>query len=143
MRKKCRKKILIIDDHAAVRDALACILRYKGYEPLEAKDGYAGMAMILTEHPDLVIMDLLMPGLSGLDTARMIKANPKTAHLPMIAFTAWEEKGMRVKARKAGITSYLIKPVASEVLVKEIEKLTRRSRRRLIFTRSTGESGRI
>ena len=121
------KKILIVEDSTALRDLVARILRHKGYEPLEAKDGYEAMAMILTEHPDLVLMDLTLPDLSGFDAARRIKANPTTAQIPIVAYTAWDQQGMRAKARKAGISRYLVKPVPAEVLVEVIEDLTMRS----------------
>ena len=85
------------------------------------------MAMILTEHPDLVLMDLTLPDLSGFDAARRIKANPTTARIPIVAYTAWDQQGMRAKARKAGISRYLVKPVPAEVLVEVIEDLTMRS----------------
>ena len=125
-----RKKILIIENHAESREVLSRILRYKGYKPLEAKDGYEGIAMSLAEHPDLVLMDLTLPSLSGFNTARKIKANLETAQIPIVAYTAWYEQNMRAQALKAGITKYLVKPVPPEVLVEVIEKLTRQSKAR-------------
>ena len=80
--------------------------------------------MSLAEHPDLVLMDLSLPDLHGFDTARRIKANPETAQVPIVAYTAWYQRDMRAKAQEAGITEYLIKPVPMEVLVEVIERLT-------------------
>ena len=118
------KKILIIEDHRDSRELLALILRYRGYEPLEAKDGYEGIAMSLAERPDLILMDLMLPDLHGLDGARQIRANPETAQIPIVAYTAWYQRDMRAKALEAGITEYLVKPVPTEVLVEVIERLT-------------------
>jgi CheY-like chemotaxis protein len=123
-----RKKILIIEDHPDMRELLALALRYKGYERLEAKDGYEGIAMALAEHPDLVLMDLILPGLNGLDTAKRIKANPETAQIPIVAYTACYGRDMMAKALEAGMTEYLLKPVPMEVLVEVIERLTTQSK---------------
>ena len=118
------KKILIVEDHQDTRELLARILRYRGYEPLEATGGYEGIAMSLAEHPDLVLMDLILPDLHGLDAAKQIKANAETAQIPIVAYTAWYQRDMRAKALEAGITEYLLKPVSTDVLVEVIERLT-------------------
>jgi two-component system, cell cycle response regulator DivK len=118
------KKILTIEDHRDTRELLARILRYKGYEPLEAKGGYEGIAISLAEHPDLVLMDLILPDLHGLDAAKQIKANPETAQIPIVAYTAWYQRDMRAKALEAGIAEYLVKPVPTEALIEVIERLT-------------------
>ena len=80
--------------------------------------------MSLAEHPDLVLMDLILPDLHGLNAARQIKANPKTAQIPIVAYIAWDQRDMRAKALEAGITEYLVEPVPMEVLVEVIERLT-------------------
>ena len=119
-----RKKILIVEDHRDTLELLAHILRYRGYEPLEANGGHEGIAKSLAEHPDLILMDLILPDLHGLDAAKQIKANPETAHIPIVAYTAWYQRDMEAKALEAGITDYLLKPVSMDVLVKVIERLT-------------------
>jgi CheY-like chemotaxis protein len=123
-----RKKILIIEGHPDTRELLALTLRDRGYEPLEAKDSDEGIAMALAEHPDLVLMDIILPGLNGLDTARRIKANPETAQIPIVAYTGWYGRDMKAKALEAGMTEYLLKPVSMEVLVEVIERLTTQSK---------------
>jgi DNA-binding response OmpR family regulator len=118
------KKILIVEDQLETRAMLALTLRYKDYEPLEAEDGYAGIEKSVAEHPDLVLLDLSLPGISGLDTARKIKENPQTGNIPIIAFTAWDPRMFEAKAREAGIVAYLQKPVSLGEIVERIEMFT-------------------
>ena len=119
------KKVLIIEDHLGMRAMLALALRYMNYEPLEAEDGYAGIEKSAAEHPDLVLLDLGLPGISGLDTAKRIKDNPQTGDIPIIAFTGWSTKEFEAKAREAGMVAYLRKPVSLSEIVKKIEMFTR------------------
>ena len=119
------KKILIIEDHLQMRAMLVLTLRYMDYEPLEAEDGYTGIEKSVAEHPDLVLLDLGLPGISGLDTAKRIKANPQTGNIPIVAFTGWDPKEFEAKAREVGMAGYLQKPVSLSEIVKRIETLTR------------------
>jgi len=119
------KKVLIIEDHLQMRAMLALTLRYMDYEPLEAEDGYAGIKRSVADHPDLVLLDLGLPGISGLDTAKKIKENPQTGNIPIIAFTGWDPREFEAKAREAGMAAYLQKPVSLSEIVKKIEMLTR------------------
>jgi CheY-like chemotaxis protein len=119
------KKILIIEDQAQLRYLMALTLRYMNYEPLEAEDGYAGIQTSLAEHPDLVLLDLSLPGMSGIDTAKKLKENPQTRQIPIVALTGWEPKQFEVKARQVGMVAYLQKPVSLATIVEQIESLTR------------------
>ena len=119
------KRILIIEDHLQLRAMLALTLRHMDYEPLEAEDGYAGIEKTVAEHPDLVLLDLGLPGISGLDTAKMIKGNPQTGNIPIIAFTGWDPREFEAKSREAGMAAFFQKPVSLREIVKKIETLTR------------------
>ncbi len=119
------KKILIIEDQEELRDLIALTLRNKNYEPLEAEDGYAGIKISLAAHPDLVLLDLGLPGMSGIDTAKKIKENPQTSRIPLIALTGWEPRRFEAKARQAGLVAYLQKPVSLATIVEQIESFTR------------------
>jgi DNA-binding response OmpR family regulator len=119
------KKVLIIEDHLQMRTMLALTLRYMDYEPLEAEDGYAGIEQTVAEHPDLVLLDLGLPGISGLDTAKRIKANPQTVNIPIIALSGRDPREFEAKAREAGMAAYLQKPASLSEIVKRIEMLTR------------------
>ena len=119
------KKILIIEDQAQLRYLIALTLRYMNYEPLEAEDGYAGIQTSLAEHPDLVLLDLGLPGLSGIDTAKKLKENPQTVQIPIVALTGWEPRLFEAKARQVGMADYLQKPVSLATIIERIESLTR------------------
>jgi two-component system KDP operon response regulator KdpE len=121
------KKILIIEDHPDARRILALSLRHLGYEALEAQDGYAGIAMGLAEHPDLILLDLGLPGLTGIDTAKRIKADAETTQIPIVAYTAWHRREMEAKARDAGVVEYLVKPTPVNMIAAVIERLTEKN----------------
>lgn len=118
------KKILIIEDEAQLRYVIALTLRYMNYEPLEAEDGHAGIRTSLAEHPDLVLLDLGLPGMNGFDTAKKIKENPQTGHIPIVALTGWEPRQFEATARQAGMAAYLQKPVSLATIINQIESLT-------------------
>jgi two-component system, OmpR family, phosphate regulon response regulator PhoB len=119
-----RKKILIIDDHSDVRRVLAITLRHLNYETCEAADASAGIKMSLTENPDLILMDLSLPDSSGLETAKTIKENYKTSHIPIVACSGWRSDEIVAQAAEAGILEFLTKPISAEQLAEVIEKLT-------------------
>jgi len=119
-----RKKILIIDDHPGVRRVLTITLRHLGYETSEASDASAGIRMSLMENPDLIVMDLSLPDSSGLETAKRIKENSQTSHIPIVACSGWKSDEILAQAAQAGIVEFLAKPISPELLAAVIEKLT-------------------
>jgi two-component system phosphate regulon response regulator PhoB len=119
-----RKKILIIDDHPDVRRVLTITLRHLGYETFEASDASAGIKMSLMENPDLIVMDLSLPDSSGLETAKRIKENSQTSHIPIVACSGWKSDEILAQAAEAGIVEFLAKPISPELLAAVIEKLT-------------------
>jgi two-component system, cell cycle response regulator DivK len=121
------KKILIVEDHPDVRRVLSLSLRHLGYEILETNNGASGIALTLSEIPDLVLVDLSLPDVSGLEIAKGIKQNPRTAEIPLIALSGHSEREIAPKALEAGMAAYLMKPVDTQKLVEVIEKLTQRS----------------
>ena len=118
------KRILIIEDNADVRRILTVTLRHLGYLTLEAKDASDGIKMSLTEIPDLILMDISLPDLSGLDTARRIKDNPKTSQIPIVACSGWKDEDIITKALEVGVAEFLTKPISPERVAELIEKLT-------------------
>jgi CheY-like chemotaxis protein len=119
-----RKKILIIDDHFDVRRVLTITLRHLNYETCDAADASAGIKMSLAENPDLILMDLSLPDSSGLETAKRIKENSKTSHIPIVACSGWKSDEIVAQAAEAGIIEFLAKPISPEQLAEVIEKLT-------------------
>jgi CheY-like chemotaxis protein len=119
-----RKKILIIDDHPDVRRVLTITLGHLGYATCEASDASAGIRMSLIENPDLIVMDLSLPDSSGLETAKRIKENSQTSHIPIVACSGWKSDEIVAQAMEAGIVEFLAKPISPELLAEVIEKLT-------------------
>jgi CheY-like chemotaxis protein len=118
------KKILIVEDHPDIRRLLTLSLRRLGYEILETNTGSSAVTLVLSEKPDLVLLDVSLPDLSGLEIARTIKQNPQTTQIPLVALSGYSEREIESKALEAGMAEYLLKPTETKRLVEVIEKLT-------------------
>ena len=116
-------KILMIEDNEMNRDALSRRLARKGYEVITAVDGEQGIVMIQSETPDLILMDMNLPGKDGWTVTQELKASPETQAIPIIALTAHAMIGDREKALKAGADDYDTKPVEFNRLLGKIEDL--------------------
>jgi len=116
-------KILLVEDNEMNRDMLSRRLMRRGYEVAVAVDGAQGVAMAQSEKPDLVLMDLSLPGIDGWEATRRIKAGADTKHLPVIGLTAHAVAGDREKALGAGCDDYDTKPIELERLIGKIESL--------------------
>ena len=116
-------KILLIEDNEMNRDMLSRRLIRRGYEVAVAVDGAQGVAMAQSEKPDLVLMDLSLPGIDGWEATRRIKAGADTKHLPVIGLTAHAMAGDREKALEAGCDDYDTKPIELDRLIGKIESL--------------------
>ncbi len=103
--------VLLVEDNEMNRDMLSRRLRRKGYRVLGAEDGESGVAMVRSELPDLVLMDMSLPVLDGWSAARALKADEATRAVPIIALTAHAMRGDREKALEAGCDEYDTKPV--------------------------------
>ncbi len=120
-------KILMIEDEELNRDMQSRRLELKGYEVVMAEDGETGIEMARTESPDLILMDVSLPGINGYETTRRIKAQPETRSIPIIALTAWAMETDRQKALAAGCDDYDSKPVEFTRLISKIEALLKRT----------------
>ena len=116
-------KILLVEDNEMNRDMLSRRLERKGYRVVMAVDGAAGVAMALSEAPDLILMDMSLPVLDGWEATRQIKANPATRLIPVIALTAHAMSGDRESAMSAGCEDYDTKPIELPRLLGKIEAL--------------------
>lgn len=116
-------KILIVEDNAENRDALSRRLERRGYSVVVATDGRAGVTMTQQERPDMILMDLNLPDVDGWEATRMIKADPQTATIPIIALTAHAIAGDQERALQAGCDAYHSKPVEFARLLDQIEDL--------------------
>jgi CheY-like chemotaxis protein len=116
-------KLLLVEDNEMNRDMLSRRLIRRGYQVAIAVDGAQGVAMAQSEKPDLVLMDLSLPGIDGWEATRRIKAGAETKHLPIIGLTAHAMAGDREKALEAGCDDYDTKPIELERLIGKIESL--------------------
>ncbi len=118
-------RLLVVDDEASVREALALVLDLSGFEVATAVDGREAIRRLAADSPDAVILDVLMPGLDGLEVCRRIRAVGDRT--PVLMLTARTEVSDRVAGLEAGADDYLIKPFAREELVARLRALLRRT----------------
>ena len=116
------KRILIVEDQRDLRSLLAVMLRFMGYETIEAETGEQALKKAVSEDPQLILMDLGLPGMSGIDTAKALKQNPTTARIPIIGQSAWDHKLWKKVALEAGMVEYIQKPFRPETLKDAIER---------------------
>jgi two-component system, cell cycle response regulator DivK len=118
------RRILVIEDHEENRRILHDLLTSGGYEIIEAVTGLDGVSMAEKERPDLILMDIQLPGIDGYEATRRIKANPTLHQIPIIAVTSYALSGDDAKALEAGCDAYVPKPFSPrELLVKIREYL--------------------
>jgi two-component system cell cycle response regulator DivK len=116
------KSILVIEDHEDNRRILRDLLTNAGYEVIEVATGEEGVASAETTRPDLILMDIQLPGLDGYEATRRIKANPDLVHIPIIAVTSYGLSGDDAKAFKAGCQAYVAKPFSPRALLAKIRE---------------------
>jgi len=116
------KRILIVEDQEDNRKILRDLLASAGYELLEASTGEEGVAQAEAHHPDLVLMDIQLPGLDGYEATRRIKNNPSLRSTPVIAVTSYALSGDEAKAREAGCDAYVTKPFSPKALLATIRE---------------------
>ncbi len=106
------KKILIIEDNDLNLKLFRDLLEANGYETVETKEGLNALDLTKRERPDLILMDIQLPEISGLDVTRKIKGEPEVAHIPIIAVTAFAMKDDEEKILRAGCEAYISKPIS-------------------------------
>jgi two-component system cell cycle response regulator DivK len=117
------KTVLYVEDNEFNRKIVRQLLTVTTYRLLEATDGEEGVAMAFDARPDLVLMDIQLPKLSGLDATRKIRQDPRTAHIPIIVVTSFALSGDDQKALEAGASAYLAKPYSPREMLELIRKL--------------------
>lgn len=113
-------KILLVEDNELNRDLLSRRLERRGYTVVMAIDGEQGVDMALTERPDLILMDIILPGIDGFEATRQIKATAGIATIPVIALKDFSVGGDRELAYKAGCNDYMAKPIDFEYLMDKL-----------------------
>ena len=122
-----QKHILIVEDEPAIRDMVAFALRKAGMEPAHAADARAAQGMIAERVPDLILLDWMLPGMSGLDLARRLRKEDLTRDVPIIMLTARGEEADRVGGLEAGVDDYVVKPFSPRELIARINAVMRRT----------------
>jgi two-component system phosphate regulon response regulator PhoB len=123
-----QKRILIVDDEPAIRDMVAFALRKGDYEPAHAGDAREAQAAIADAIPDLILLDWMLPGTSGLELARRWRREELTREIPIIMLTARGEENDRVGGLEAGVDDYVVKPFSARELLARIRAVMRRAR---------------
>jgi len=118
------KKIMIVDDEESIRELVNAVLSLEGFEVIAAEDGQECLEKLKEVKPDLILMDMMMPGMSGRETIKKIRKNPKTKDLKIIFLTVarFSETG-KDTLKKMNILDYITKPFDNDDLVKRIKKL--------------------
>lgn len=122
------KRIIVVEDEADIAELLAYNLRRAGYDVEVARDGQSGARRIIEAVPDLVILDVMLPVLSGLQVARQLRTNPKTASVPVLMLTAKAEEIDQISGLQSGADDYVTKPFSVKVLMARVEAMLRRSK---------------
>jgi two-component system cell cycle response regulator DivK len=115
--------VLLVEDNEDNRTIYSTVLRYLGYQVIEAVDGLQAIALARSERPDIVLMDISIPGIDGWEATRVLREDPATRAIPIVALTAHALADDRERAAKAGFTSYLAKPIEPNAVVAEVRRL--------------------
>lgn len=120
-------KILVVEDNAANMKLAALLLQNAGHVVISAVDAESGLDLAIAEEPDLILMDIQLPGMDGLAATALLKRDPVTAAIPVIALTAMAMKADQEKTRAAGCDAYIAKPLRYQELYAAIDALLARS----------------
>jgi len=121
-----KEKILIIEDEKDIIKMLDYNLKKEGFKALSANNGEDGLDMARKENPDLVLLDLMLPGMDGLDVCKAIKNDAKTAHIPIIILTAKAQEADKIVGLELGADDYVTKPFSPRELIARIKAVLRR-----------------
>ena len=110
------KKVLIVEDHADMRELLSWQVELMGFVPVPAKHGQEGVEKALTEKPQLILLDIMMPGMDGCEAARLLRAHPDTQNIPILATTALFRDADLKNCLEAGCNGYIVKPFTFQEL---------------------------
>jgi len=118
-------KVLVVEDNERNRYLISFLLKGDGFEVIEAFCGEDAVGMAIREHPDLVLMDIQLPGIDGYETTRRIRASPGGGKVPIIALTSYAMTGDRERSLAAGCTGYVEKPINPDTIIGEIRAFMR------------------
>jgi len=122
-------KIVIAEDEPDIRELIAFTLRFAGYEVITGNNGEEGYLLAQQEHPDLVMLDVRMPKLTGYEACKRIKADPELASIPVLFLSAKGQENEIEQGLAAGAEDYLLKPFAPDQLVERVKQILARQQK--------------
>jgi two-component system cell cycle response regulator DivK len=117
------KTVLLVEDNPHNRKIFSGMLTHSGFQVIEAEDGHQALAAVQKTIPDIILMDLSIPGVDGWEVTRRLKADARTKAVPIIALTAHAMRGDEERARAAGCDYYMAKPISPKKVVEEVRKI--------------------
>ncbi|MCG8536291.1 MAG: phosphate regulon transcriptional regulator PhoB [Pseudomonadales bacterium] len=120
-------KILIVDDEEAIREMISVALELSGFQWIEAENAQVAHGRIVDERPDLILLDWMLPGVSGIELARRLKRDESTSELPIIMLTAKSEEDNKIQGLDAGADDYITKPFSTRELISRVNAVLRRT----------------
>lgn len=121
------KTILIVDDEASIRDMVAMTLELNGFDCIQAADATEAHSIIVDKRPDLVLLDWMMPGISGIELSRRLRRDRATKEIPVIMITAKGEESNKIEGLETGADDYVTKPFSTKELMARIKAVLRRA----------------
>jgi two-component system cell cycle response regulator DivK len=122
-------RVLVVEDNELNRKLVRDVLRHAGFDVLEARTGEDGVALAATGDPDVVLMDLQLPGIDGVEALRRIRSSEEVRRVPVIAVTAYAMSGDHERALRAGFDDYVTKPISARDLAQQVRDLVDREQR--------------
>lgn len=120
-------KILIVDDDVIITELMKALVKMDGHEPTTVNDSLQAMEVAQDVKPDLITLDLMMPGLSGFELCKLMKNDPEFSHIPIVIVSARDDAESKAKALRAGAREYITKPFGVDEFIGTIKALTTRS----------------
>jgi two-component system cell cycle response regulator DivK len=115
-------RVLVVEDNPVNLELVAALIEREGYVALLADTADLGLRLAATERPDLIVMDIQLPGMSGYDATRRLKADPATTRIPVMALTAHAMRGDEAQARAAGFDAFLSKPIDTRIFLETVRR---------------------
>jgi diguanylate cyclase (GGDEF)-like protein len=137
------RRVLVIEDEPAIMDVLRRILGLRGYQVLESDNGPGGIKIAISEKPDLILLDVMMPGMNGFDVCRSLREDLDTAMIPIIMLTVKSRTEDRIKGLESGADDYVVKPFDADELLVRVEAVLKRKERDLFASPLTRLPGNI
>ena len=117
-----RKRILVVDDEPNILKLISFILKSNGYEAIEANSGSECLEKLKKERPDLIILDVMMPGMDGFEVARKISSNPEISGIPILMLSSRAQFEDKMRGIESGATDYVTKPFNKEDLIQKVKE---------------------